>query len=187
MYFSTCIFLSAKSVDRDRRSSYVPRTFLFWMLEKTSAAARQNQQSDLCAQQKPRSAWASIQSDQSLCCALSGLLTLRFFMQTAKTLITLGDFPADLSLRWAHSVLLLVFVMLRLNYCHVNILHQLCDKVSKGTEGKNNMKAYRIIILCVYFFRWHDNKNLNCIWLLAFFRCSTTSWKSLTLKGAVVE
>ena len=32
------------------------------------AAARQNQQNDLWAQQRLRSAWASAQSDQSLCC-----------------------------------------------------------------------------------------------------------------------
>ena len=30
--------------------------------------AQQNQQNDLCAQQRLRSAWASVQSDQSLCC-----------------------------------------------------------------------------------------------------------------------
>ena len=34
--------------------------------------AWQNQQNDLCAQLKPRSAWASAQSDQSLCCAFYG-------------------------------------------------------------------------------------------------------------------
>ena len=35
-------------------------------------AAWQNQQSGMCAQQRLRSAWASAQSDQSLCCALYG-------------------------------------------------------------------------------------------------------------------
>ena len=40
----------------------------------------------MCAQRRLRSAWASAQSDQSLRCALNGLLrTQAFFMQTAKT------------------------------------------------------------------------------------------------------
>ena len=40
----------------------------------------------LCAQRRPRSACASAQSDQSLCCALNGeLRTQAFFMRTAKT------------------------------------------------------------------------------------------------------
>ena len=40
----------------------------------------------LCAQQRLRSAWASAQTDQSLCCALK---TQDFFMWTAKTVIRL--------------------------------------------------------------------------------------------------
>ena len=36
------------------------------------AASWQNVQNGLCAQRRFRSAWASSQSDQSLCCALSG-------------------------------------------------------------------------------------------------------------------
>ena len=35
--------------------------------------------------------------------------------------------------------------------------------LQKELREKNNMKAYRIIILCVYFFRWHDNKILKFI------------------------
>ena len=34
--------------------------------------ARQNQQNDMCAQRRLRSAWVSAQSDQSLRCALNG-------------------------------------------------------------------------------------------------------------------
>ena len=73
------------------------------LLLSTRAAAWQNQQNDLCAQQRLRSARASAQSDQSLRCALYGYLrTQGFFMQTAKTLIRLGGFwgwsEADLSL-----------------------------------------------------------------------------------------
>ena len=36
------------------------------------ASARQNQQSSICTQRRLKSAWASAQSDQSLCCALKG-------------------------------------------------------------------------------------------------------------------
>ena len=56
---------------------------------------------DMCAQRRRRSAWVSIQSDQSLCCpheeTLDPWLSLKL---TAKTLIRLGH--ADLSLRWTH-------------------------------------------------------------------------------------
>ena len=42
----------------------------------------------LCAQRRLRSAWASAQSDQSLCCPLiEQLRSQGFFMRTAKTLI----------------------------------------------------------------------------------------------------
>ena len=37
------------------------------------AAARQKQQNDLCAQRRCRSAWASTQSNQSLCCLQKAL------------------------------------------------------------------------------------------------------------------
>ena len=54
-----------------------------------------------CAQRRFRSAWASAQSEQSLRCALSGLLrTQTFFMRTAKTLIRLGECPG-----WSESSL----------------------------------------------------------------------------------
>ena len=45
------------------------------------AASWQNQQNGMCAQRRLRSAWASAQSDQSLCCP---------------------DAQSDLSLHWAH-------------------------------------------------------------------------------------
>ena len=55
----------------------------------------------VCAQRKLRSAWASAQFDQSLRCALNGLLrTQAFFMRTAKSLIRLGGCPG-----WSESSL----------------------------------------------------------------------------------
>ena len=54
-----------------------------WPHDKTNKMA--------CTPSEDRSAWASAQSDQSLCCELSGMLrTYAFFMRTAKTLIRLG-------------------------------------------------------------------------------------------------
>ena len=51
----------------------------------------QNKQSELCAQRRLKSAWASAQSDQSLRYALNGKLSTRcFFMRTVKTLIRLS-------------------------------------------------------------------------------------------------
>ena len=55
----------------------------------------------LCTQRRLRSAWASAQSDQSLCCALNRLLwTQAFFVRTAKPLIRLGGCPG-----WSESSL----------------------------------------------------------------------------------
>ena len=64
----------------------------------------------LCAQRRLRSARASAQSDQSLRCALNGLLrTQAFFMPTAKTLIRLGGCPGwSESSLGAHIILLVL-------------------------------------------------------------------------------
>ena len=64
------------------------------------ATSWQNQQNDFRAQRRLRSAWASAQSDQSLCCARNG--TQFCFRRTALTLIRLGGCPGWPSLRWAH-------------------------------------------------------------------------------------
>ena len=49
----------------------------------------------LCAQRRLRSAWASVQSDQSLRCLLiEQLKSQGFFMRTVKTLIRRGGCPA---------------------------------------------------------------------------------------------
>ena len=58
----------------------------------------------LCAQRGLRSAWASAQSDQSLCCPHEESLGPQLPIErTVKTLIRLGGAQADLSLRWAHT------------------------------------------------------------------------------------
>ena len=46
------------------------------------ACAWQNLQNGLCAQRRLRSAWASAQSDQSLCCALLGSLRIQSFRRS---------------------------------------------------------------------------------------------------------
>ena len=84
--------------------------FLFWpdmkYNLKTSfmiwAAARQNQQNDLCSQRRPRSAWASTQSDQSLLPAWRNLGSLAIHWAHSKDWSDWVDAQADLSLRWAH-------------------------------------------------------------------------------------
>ena len=61
--------------------------------------AWQNQQNNLCTQRRLRPAWASAQSDQSLCCSHKEALGPRLPTElTAKT----ADAQADLSLRWVH-------------------------------------------------------------------------------------
>ena len=83
--------------------------------ESIWAAAWKNQQNDMCAQRRLRSALASAQSDQSLRSAVNrSLRTQCFFMRTATTLIRLSRCPG-----WSESspgakVILFVFVMRRL-------------------------------------------------------------------------
>ena len=64
------------------------------------AAAWQNQQSGMCTQRRPRSAWASAQSDQSSLSTRRKLESLAPIEHTAKTLIRLGG-----CLGWSESLL----------------------------------------------------------------------------------
>ena len=80
--------------------------------KKKWAASWQNQQNDLCAQQRLRSAWTSAQSDQSLCCpheeALGPQLPIE---RTAKTLIRLDGCPG-----WSQSSLGAKVILLVLSW-----------------------------------------------------------------------
>ena len=68
------------------------------------AAAWQNQQNDMCTQQRLRSARASVQLSVSLLCTQweATVRTQSFFMLTAKTLFRLVDAQADPSLCQVH-------------------------------------------------------------------------------------
>ena len=79
---------------------------------RVRATTWRNQQNDLCAQQRLRSAWASAQSDQSLRCAL---WTQAFFMQTAKTDQT-GQMPRLIRVFTGRTSYFVGFVMRRLIY-----------------------------------------------------------------------
>ena len=75
--------------------------FLKWFQYENWAAAWQNQQNDLCAQRRLRSAWASAQSDQSQRCPPEAKLGPKLPTErTAKTLIRLGGCPG-----WSESSL----------------------------------------------------------------------------------
>ena len=68
--------------------------FLKWFQYENWATAWQNQQNDLCAQGRLRSAWASAQSDQSQRCPPEANLGPKLPSEcTAKTLIRLGGCP----------------------------------------------------------------------------------------------
>ena len=68
--------------------------FLKWFQYENWATAWQNQQNDLCAQRRLRTAWASAQSDQSQCCPPEAKLGPKLPIErTAKTLIRLGECP----------------------------------------------------------------------------------------------
>ena len=79
----------------------------------------------LCAQRKPRSAWASAQSDQSLRCALklSSCGQRRLWSDWE-------DAQADLSFRWAHSHFV-GFVMSRLIFGWTMLRIIVCDRKMK--------------------------------------------------------
>ena len=71
------------------------------------AAEWQNQQNDLCAQQRLRSAWASTQSDQCLRCLHEETLALNYRLSMQQTLMRLGRCPCCSEyLLGAHVVLL---------------------------------------------------------------------------------
>ena len=82
-------------------------------------AAWQNQQNDLCAQRRLRSAWASAQSDQSLCCPHEETLGPQLPIgRTAKTDQT-GQMPRRIWVLVGAHVILLV-----LPYGSSNVLIQ---------------------------------------------------------------
>ena len=83
--------------------------FPFWSYIWT--AAWQNQQNNLCAQWRLRSAWASAQSDQSSLSAWRKLGSFLPIEHIVKTLIKLGGCQADPSLCWAQRSLFW--------FCHV--------------------------------------------------------------------
>ena len=79
------------------------KTFGFSVFPKDPLFRIIDQQNDLCAQQRLRSAWASAQSDQSLRCPPEGSFGPQLPIEhTAKTLIRGSHAQADLNLRWAH-------------------------------------------------------------------------------------
>ena len=89
----------------------------------------------LCAQRTLRSAWASTQSDQSLRCALNGLLrTQAFFMRTAKTLIRLGRCPV-----WSESSLGAKVILLVLSWGGSNYVKSAKSNISKKLGNTNTI------------------------------------------------
>ena len=90
----------------------------------------------MCAQRSPRSTCTSAQSDQSLCCELSGKpRTQGFFMRTAKTLIRLDGCPG-----WPESSLgahIILLVLSCCGSCLVSIFYMLNIKLC--LVGKHNI------------------------------------------------
>ena len=84
------------------------------------ATSWQNQQNDMCAQQRLRSAWASAQSDQSLLCAQLVAKDPMFLHadseETGQSESSLGAHTILLVLSWGGSYLLFSFV----TSCHKN-------------------------------------------------------------------
>ena len=72
------------------------------------AASRQNQQNDMCAQRRLRSAWASTQSDQSLLSAWRKLGSLTTHRAHSEDSDQTGRMPRLIWVFAGHSVILLV-------------------------------------------------------------------------------
>ena len=66
LVITDCISKGSKCFANSRNWKYSVKESFIW------AATWQNQQNDMCAQRRLRSAWASAQSDQSLRSALNG-------------------------------------------------------------------------------------------------------------------
>ena len=83
-----------------------------WFQHENWSTAWQNQQNDLCAQRRLRSAWASAQSDQSQRCPPETKLGPKLPIErTAKTLIRLGGCPG-----WSESSLGTKVILLGLSW-----------------------------------------------------------------------
>ena len=83
-----------------------------WFQYENWSTAWQNQQNDLCAQRRLRSAWASAQSDQSQRCPPEAKLGPNLPTErTAKTLIRLGGCPG-----WSESSLGTKVILLGLSW-----------------------------------------------------------------------
>ena len=80
------------------RTSAKQRCMPYWFsaLIYIWATARQNQQNDLCAQRRLRSACASAQSDRSLHCTLKGKLRTQFFHADLEDSDPIGLFHREL-------------------------------------------------------------------------------------------
>ena len=99
-YCLFCIFLYQKympSLFNDKQECKV-----FAECKPTWATAWQNQQNDLCTQQRLGSAWASAQSDQSSLSTWRNLGSLAPHWVHSEDWSDWVDAQADLSLHWAH-------------------------------------------------------------------------------------
>ena len=86
--------------------------FMEWFQYENWSTAWQNQQNDLCAQRRLRSAWAFAQSDQSQRCPPEAKLGPKLPIEhTAKTLIRLGGCPG-----WSESSLGTKVILLGLSW-----------------------------------------------------------------------
>ena len=130
------------------------RIFLLVMLEEAEmiyniintdtqkwARACQNKQNDLCAHQRLRSIWASVQSDQSLLHEedLDPWLSLE---HTAKTLIRLGGCPG-----WSESLLGAQLILLVLSCSGSNSLH--IESTHKKRDLRVQMWSFNAPIVAI--------------------------------------
>ena len=107
------------------------------------ATSWQNQQNDLCAQRRLKSAWASAQSDQSLRCPHEETLGhLLHIERTMKTLFTLGGCPGWSECSLCAKLIWLIFSWGGSNYCRCNfkLLRSLSTKRNAYLHPAQNME-----------------------------------------------
>ena len=114
--------------------------FLFFIFVKW-AASWQNQQNDMCAQRRLRSAWASTQSDQSSLCAQWVAKDLSFLHADSEDSDQTGRIPMLIWVFAGCTCHFVGFVTMRLRFCF------------KMTVTVKEQRMFHVDVICDI--RWH--------------------------------
>ena len=139
--------------------------FLKWFQFDNWATAWQNQQNDVCAHRRFRSAWASEQSDQSQRCPPEAKLGPKLPIERKRRLWSdWADAQADLSRRWAQKSFVgfvmrwLKMLLLRVYICNTYTFHHIfifrIEPNMKPFSHANDIVLRRGIYKYIYSLNW---------------------------------